>query len=80
MLAFIAERPGRAGVREIARAFGLKNNLRADLKRVLRELTDEGSIEKRRRKMHRAGALPDTVLADITARDRDGELVAIPDA
>src|SRR5689334_18022026 len=78
-MAFIGEHGGKAGTREIARAFGLKNNLRADLKRLLRQLADEGSIEKRRRKMHRAGALPDTVLADITARDSDGELIAIPD-
>src|SRR4029079_1533285 len=33
----------------------------------------------RRRKMHRAGALPDTILADITGRDSDGELIATPD-
>ena len=29
--------------------------------------------------MHHAGALPDTILADITARDRDGDLIATPD-
>jgi ribonuclease R len=79
LLAFIAEHPGKVGTREIARAFGLKNNLRADLKRLLRELTDEGEIEKRRKKLHHAGALPDTILADITSRDRDGELIATPD-
>ncbi len=78
-MAFITEHRGKAGTREIARAFGLKNNLRADLKRVLRELADEGQIEKRRKKVHHAGALPDTVLADITARDTDGELIATPD-
>jgi ribonuclease R len=79
LLAFIAEHPGKVGTREIARAFGLKNNLRADLKRLLRELADEGRIEKRRKKLHHAGALPDTILADITGRDRDGELIATPD-
>jgi len=57
----------------------LKNALRADLKRLLRELADEGSIEKRRKKLHHAGALPSTVLADITARDSDGDLIASPD-
>jgi ribonuclease R len=79
IMAFIGEHRGKAGVREIARAFGLKNNLRADLKRLLRELGDEGQIEKRRKKMHRAGALPDTILADIVSRDSDGELIAAPD-
>ena len=67
ILAFIGKKPGKVGTREIARAFGLKNALRADLKRLLRELADEGSIEKRRKKLHHAGALPSTVLADVTA-------------
>ncbi|MFZ3249386.1 MAG: ribonuclease R, partial [Pseudolabrys sp.] len=79
ILAFIGKKPGKVGTREIARAFGLKNALRADLKRLLRELADEGSIEKRRKKLHHAGALPSTVLADVTARDSDGDLIATPD-
>jgi ribonuclease R len=79
ILAFIGNKPGKVGTREIARAFGLKNALRADLKRVLRELADEGSIEKRHKKLHHAGALPSTVLADVTARDSGGDLIATPD-
>ena len=79
ILAFIGNKPGKVGTREIARAFNLKNALRADLKRLLRELADEGSIEKRRKKLHHAGALPMTVLADVTARDSDGDLIATPD-
>ena len=79
ILAFIGNKPGKVGTREIARAFGLKNALRADLKRLLRELADEGSIEKRRKKLHHAGALPSTVLADVTARDSEGDLIATPD-
>ncbi len=79
ILAFIGNKPGKVGTREIARAFGLKNALRADLKRLLRELADEGSIEKRRKKLHHAGALPSTVLADVTSRDSDGDLIATPD-
>jgi len=79
ILAFIGNKPGKVGTREIARAFGLKNALRADLKRLLRELADEGSVEKRRKKLHHAGALPSTVLADVTARDNEGDLIATPD-
>ena len=79
LLAFIGNQPGKVGTREIARAFGLKNALRAELKRMLRELADEGTIEKRRKKLHHAGALPSTVLADVTARDADGDLIATPD-
>jgi ribonuclease R len=79
LLAFIREHAGNVGTREIARAFGLKNALRAELKRMLRELADEGAVEKRRKKLHHPGSLPSTVLADVTARDADGELIATPD-
>jgi ribonuclease R len=79
ILAFIGRQPGKVGTREIARAFGLKNDKRAELKRLLRELADEGSVEKRRKKLHNAGTLPATVLADVTARDSDGDLIATPD-
>src|SRR5262249_20365552 len=77
VLAFIGKETGNVGTREIARAFGLKNADRAALKQMLRDLADEGAIEKRRKKLHRAGALPEVVLADITGRDADGELIAV---
>ncbi|HVV61116.1 MAG TPA: ribonuclease R [Pseudolabrys sp.] len=79
LLEFIGKRPGKVGTREIARAFGLKNAMRAELKRMLRELADDGQIESRRKKLHHAGTLPSTVLADIVARDSDGDLIATPD-
>jgi ribonuclease R len=78
ILAFIGQRPGKVGTREIARAFNLKNDRRVELKRVLRELADEGRIESRRKKLHHPGALPSVTLADITSRDNDGELIATP--
>jgi ribonuclease R len=78
LLAFIKDHAGKAGTREIARAFGLKNADRAELKRVLRELADEGAVEARRKKLHKPGTLPQVTLADITTRSRDGELIAVP--
>ena len=78
LLSFIREHAGKVGTREIARAFGAKNADRAALKRMLRELTNEGHIERRRKRLHQAGTLPSVVLADITGRDRDGELLARP--
>ena len=79
MLSFIGSQPGKVGTREIARAFGLKNADRIVLKRMLRELRDEGRLESRGKKLHHAGTLPSTVLADVTARDSDGDLIATPD-
>ena len=78
LLAFIREHAGKVGTREIARAFGAKNADRAALKRMLRELADEGHIERRRKRLHHAGTLPSVVVADITGRDPDGELLARP--
>src|SRR4051812_8059314 len=45
---------------------------------MLREMSDAGQIESRRKKLHHAGTLPHVVLADITGRDRDGEMIAVP--
>ena len=78
LLAFIRERTGKVGIREIARAFGAKNADRAALNRTLRELADEGHIDRRRKRLHHAGTLPPVVLADITGRDSDGEFLARP--
>ena len=63
--------------REVARAFNVKGDDRVALKRMLRELEDEGRIE-RRRAVPRADSLPAVVLADIVTRDRDGDLLAVP--
>src|SRR5262245_5130133 len=78
ILAFINENPGKVGTREIARPFNLKNERRIELKRLLRALADEGHVEARRKKLHKAGGLPEVTLADITGRDGDGELLATP--
>ncbi|MCK1637644.1 ribonuclease R [Bradyrhizobium sp. 157] len=78
IVTFIRAHPGKIGTREIAREFGLKNADRAELKRILRELADEGAIAKRGRKIHETAVLPPTVIADITGRDTDGELLATP--
>lgn len=83
LLAFLARErearsDGKIGVREIARAFGLKGEHRLALKQRLAELAAEGVLEKRGKRLTRKGALPPVALVDIVERDRDGELVAIP--
>jgi ribonuclease R len=78
IVAFIRANPGNVGTREIAREFGLKNADRAELKRILRELADGGAIKKHGKKVTERAQLPATLLADITTRDGDGELIARP--
>ncbi|WP_267212372.1 ribonuclease R [Chelatococcus asaccharovorans] len=78
VMAFLAEAKGKVGKREIARAFGIGGGQRIWLKRMLRELEDEGHVSRRGKRLARAEVLPPVVLADIIGRDRDGELLAEP--
>ena len=77
---FLADAPGRVGKREIARAFGIKGGLaKVELKRLLKEMAEDGLIQKRERKViTRKGELPSVTVLDITGLDIDGELVAQP--
>ncbi|MEL7087361.1 MAG: RNB domain-containing ribonuclease, partial [Planctomycetota bacterium] len=79
ILDWIRDNPDAAGKREIARAFGIKGSDRVELKRILRELQDEGHIEKHRRSVRPAGALPPVTMLRITGLDPDGELLARPE-
>jgi ribonuclease R len=78
IVAFIRANPGKVGTKEIAREFGLKNADRAELRRVLRDLADQGTIKKNGKKVVETAQLPATLLADIRSRDADGELIATP--
>jgi ribonuclease R len=78
LVGFISNAPGKVGKREIAAAFNIKGGDRIWLKQMLKDLEVEGTIDRRRKSVHKAGRLPAVVLADIKTRDRDGELVAEP--
>ena len=78
ILAFIADHPGEAGKREIARAFGITGAARIPLKAMLKELAGEGLVERRRNRLKRPEDLPSVTLLEITGRDADGELMARP--
>jgi ribonuclease R len=78
ILEFMRESKGGVGKREIARAFGLKGNAKFELKKLLREMADEGKISRRGRRVLDKIPLPEVIVAQITAIDRDGELVGLP--
>ena len=78
ILAFIEESSEKVGKREIAKAFGVKGGDRIALKALLKEIEEDGVIERGRGGFRGAGRLPPVVLADIVSRDADGELVARP--
>ncbi|HLH51202.1 MAG TPA: VacB/RNase II family 3'-5' exoribonuclease, partial [Roseiarcus sp.] len=73
-----AKTPNRIGKREIARAFGVKGEAKAELKAILKDLQAEGAIQRGRKAFHAQGRLPAMVVADIVSRDRDGEMIAAP--
>lgn len=65
--------------RDIARAFGIKGQERTLLRVMLRELAEEGGVEKNPTRTYRAPQnLPETALIEITGLDGDGELRARP--
>ena len=78
ILDWIAEHPTKAAKRDIAKAFGIKGAARIDLKRVLRELEDEGKLTKRKSSYRDANALPPVSVLQITGPDGDGDLFAKP--
>ncbi len=79
IMSYLADHPGEAGKRDIARAFGITGGAKIALKRILRDLTSEGIVERKRRKLTPKGTLATVFVADITRRDADGELLAEPD-
>lgn len=78
ILEFIQTSDTPAGKREIARAFGLKGQEKITLKRVLKDMAEEGLIDGKKTAYHRMGGVPKvTVLRVIEIED--GEPIAIPD-
>ena len=78
ILTWIAEHPTKAAKRDIAKAFGVKGAQRIDLKRVLKELEDDGKLTKRRSSYRDADELPPVAVLEITGPDADGDLFARP--
>jgi ribonuclease R len=78
LLAFIRENEGKTSRRDIARAFGIKGEARVELKRLLRDLADDGAIDKPKGRIEERGRLAGVMVLDITETDTDGELFGRP--
>ena len=78
ILKFVQDSPGRVTRRDIARAFRIRGDARAELRSVLRGLSEEGLIEKERGGALAAGRLPSVLPIEISEIDVDGELWAKP--
>jgi len=79
VLDFIKESPTPVGKREIARAFGLRGSDKIALKSLIRELENEGLLDRgRKRRVRPAGALPPVLIIDVVDIDSDGEVLCKP--
>ncbi len=79
ILDYIRDSDRPIGRREIARAFQIKGADRTVLREMLKELADEGLIDKgRRRRVMAQGRLPEVAMLEVSDVDLDGELFAKP--
>ncbi len=80
ILDFIASSDQPAGKREIARAFGLSGQTKIDLKRLLKDMADEGLIDSSPgRAFHQSGGVPKVTVLRVQAVDEGGTVWAVPE-
>jgi len=78
VLAHLAAHPG-AAKRDLARALGVRGSDRIALKRILKDLEEEGLLERRgKRAFAPPSALPPVTVVEIVGQDPDGELLGRP--
>jgi ribonuclease R len=78
VLDFIQSSDTPAGKREIARAFGLKGQEKIALKKLLRDMADEGLIDGSKTAFHRMGGVPKVTVLRVVDIE-EGEALAVPD-
>ena len=80
ILDFIASSDQPAGKREIARAFGLSGQTKIDLKRLLKDMADEGLIDSSPgRAFHQSGGVPKVTVLRVAQVDDSGHVFAVPE-
>ncbi|MCB1332456.1 MAG: ribonuclease R [Roseivivax sp.] len=78
ILEWIAANPTLSAKRDIAKAFGVKGAARIDLKRLLKELEDEGHLAKRHKTYRDPDRLPPVSVLEVKAPDGQGDLFGRP--
>ena len=80
ILDFIASSGQPAGKREIARAFGLSGQDKIELKRLLKDMADEGLIDSSPgRAFHKVGGVPKVTVLRVQSVDDSGAVWAVPE-
>src|SRR6056297_542057 len=78
ILEFIAANPGASSKRDIAKAFHVKGAARIDLKRLLKELEEDGHLEKKRKTYRDPDKLPPVAVMQVLPPDDLGDLFCKP--
>lgn len=78
ILQWITDNPTLTAKRDIAKAFGIKGADRIDLKRILKELEEEGALSRRRNSYRDRQKLPPVSVLEVTGQDNSGDLMARP--
>lgn len=79
ILAYVKESGADATRRDIARAFGVKGEARAELRALLKDMEADGSINlKAGKRVKVAGDLPPVAPIDVMSVDEDGDLLCLP--
>jgi ribonuclease R len=80
ILDFIASSGQPAGKREIARAFHLAGQDKIELKRLLKDMADEGLIDSSPgRAFHKVGGVPKVTVLRVQSVDDSGAVWAVPE-
>lgn len=78
ILDFIESSDRKVGKREIARAFNVRGADRVELKRLLRQMAQEGLIEGPRSRLRKPGDLPAVSVLLAQGVDDQGDLIGVP--
>ena len=79
VLEFIQTSERKVGKREIGKAFGLKGQEKIGLKRLLKDMAEEGLIDGKKSAYTRMGGVPKVTVLKV-AEIEDGEAIAIPES
>ncbi|MCF8474565.1 MAG: ribonuclease R [Emcibacter sp.] len=76
---YVKDNLGKLSKRDIARAFNIRGDQRILFKKLLREMMEDGLLDKGHKgSIHKGGELPPVCVIEVTGIDKMGDLVARP--
>lgn len=78
LIDFLNDKSQKVSKRDIARNFGLKGEGKAYLKRMLKQIVEDGALRKQGRQFVARGVLPEILPVEVTGQDSDGRFIARP--